>query len=255
MTHKTRRSVGRLCKVVLIAGCLAGCRSPGGSSRFYQNPYAQTQNLAVTVFRNQSGSESLDTMAVTDEFYAELQRVPGFEVIAVNRLLAAMDELDISKISGPEDIAELSDLVGADAMIIGAVTHYDPYPPPRMAMAIQLYRRGASSTAHGRPAGEIQPSEIARAGQPFVMGTAEKMRPQSMVVKLVDAAEKETVERIKQYATSRTGEQKPYGWKRYTTQRNFLGFVSHELIWEMLSQERARLLGTTQRVIEEQEEF
>ena len=43
----------------------------------------------------------------------------------------------------------LIDALGVDALVVGTVTAYDPYPPPTLGMAVQVFaagsRRGGSS--------------------------------------------------------------------------------------------------------------
>ena len=226
---------------MVLALLLGGCRHQAEEKEpwIFQNPYPQPTTLAVTVFLNQSGSEALDPVAVTDQFYTELQQVPGLQVIPVNRVLAALAQLRIDHVRGPEDAINLADLLGADGIIVGAITRYDPYYPPVMGMVVQLYSRQEKMVA-AEP-NRVEPWQMARAAAPLEMPMSPELRPKASLVRIYDARAKEVVKRLQAYAKPRGGDQSPYGWKKYTTRANYLGFVSHEIIGELLTLEQQRL--------------
>ena len=238
----------RLVGVAATVLCLAGLVSAGCQSRpkpcLYRSPYSQPHSVAVIPFTNQSGSAALDVMAVTDEFYSELQQVEGFTVMPINRALAAMAQLNLNRVNSPGDAMLVAEALECDAVIVGSVTQYDPYPPPRMGMAVQLYLR--QNVEQQKPPPEVDPGKLARAGKPFQLHLAEPLEPQSMVIRIFDAGKDNVVEKIKQYAQFREGAQTPYGWEKSTTQRNYLRFVSYEIIGELLALERKRLTAEMQ---------
>jgi hypothetical protein len=130
----------------------------------------------------------------------------------------------------------LSQELDADGVIVGSVTQYDPYPPPRVGMIVQLYLReqlsgGEADRRH------VDPGELARAGTPFELEPGRPIEPRAAVSRIYDADESSVIERIKAYARGREGADRPYRWQTYTTSRNFLRFVSHEIIGELLAQE------------------
>ena len=86
---------GALLLMLLIA---LSCRR-ADTERLYQSPYLQPRSVAVVPFRNQSGSESLDVIAVTDAFYTELQQIDGLFVFTTNRTLAALSELNLNNVN------------------------------------------------------------------------------------------------------------------------------------------------------------
>ena len=75
------------------------------------------------------------------------------------------------------------------------------------------------------------------------MAAGEPIRPRAAVVRIFDADQSEVIEKIKRYAKQRSGSEGPTGWRNYTTTRNYLRFVSHEIIREMLTQEQERLVA------------
>ncbi len=237
--HCALRSALSACVIVLIiALAVVGC---GGNSieRVYRSPYRQAFVIAVVPFLNQSGSENLDVMAVTDEFYTELQQVTGgLQVIPVNRVLAALTKLGIKNVSNPDEVMMLAGQLGADAIIVGTVTRYDPYQPPRMGMALQLYHR---EKADKENISHVDPGGIARRGRAFEMPGGVPLQPEAMVVRIFDADRKEVIARIKKYTRHRQADTTPSGWRKFLTSRNYLRFVCYEMIGELLAQEQNRL--------------
>ena len=216
---------------------LGGCAS-NAVRRIYYNPYPQAQSLAVTVFRNESGSPDIDEMIVTDKFYTELQQIEGFEVIPVDRVINALNELGMAQVENATDAMTLADHLSVDGVIVGAITQYDPYSPPLVGMAVQLYSR------HREPveakAAAVDAGDLARRGQPFAMETQLPLRPSAGVVRIIDARQNATIRRIKKYARQSNAGATPYGWKKYTTRLNYLRFVAHEIIGELLAQQESR---------------
>ena len=243
MTHYSRRvPLLWLCTILWLGLLLPGCQSsPKGVDG--GDGFDLPRTIAVAPFLNQSGSEFLDTIAVTDEFYTELQQVEGLHVVPVNRVLAALGKLGKTQVTSPAEAVALLEALNADRLIVGSITQYDPYSPPKVGMAVQLYCRDTPQATELNSK-FINPGELARHDKPFTgMAPGEPIRPRAAVVRLYDAAQSEVIEKIKRYAKKRNGLEGPTGWRRYITTRNYLRFVSHEIIGEMLAQERERLVA------------
>lgn len=135
--------VGRLPSLVFPWGMillLAGC------SMFHRpvwrpavhNPYPQIHKVAVAPFFNLSTDPTLDGRKVAIAYYNELQEVPGFEVIPVGVVERAMFQHRIN-LNGPQEARRLAQLLGADAVVVGAVTEYSAYNPPRCGLQVEWY--------------------------------------------------------------------------------------------------------------------
>jgi hypothetical protein len=237
-TLRPMSSFARTILVVLVS--CAGCASKSQIDRLYESPYPGQWNLAVAPLLNHSGSDAVDVILVTDELYAELQQVKGsLQIIPVNRVMAAMYELGMEKVNNPTDALTLAEALGVDGIIVGSITEYDPYYPPRMGLAIQLYtREGPSSGPANEP---MDPGTLARAGRPFELNRVEELTPQISIVRIFDTTKNEVQKQLKSYAKHRSDELEPYGWKKWTTRQNYPRFVAHEIIGEMLAIE-AKLL-------------
>jgi len=242
MTRYSRRVPLWLCTILWPGLIITGCHQPKDDGK-YTHP-GPPRTFAVAPFLNQSGSEFLDTIAVTDEFYTELQQVEGLHVVPVNRVLASLGEMGRTQVGSPAEAIALLKELKADSIIVGAITQYDPYPPPKVGMAVQVYNREKPKTPE-QNAKFINPGALARQDKPFSMAPGEPIRPQGAVVRIYDADQTDVIENIKQYAKKRSGSERPTGWRNYTTTRNYLRFVSHEIIGEILAQERNRLEAQT----------
>ena len=114
------------------------------------NPYPQLSKVAVAPFFNLSSEPTLDGHRVALAYYNELQSVPGFEVIPVEVVEAKIQEHQIA-LRGPADARRLAQILGVDAIVIGAVTDYCPYYPPRCGLQVEWY--AANPNFHPIPAG------------------------------------------------------------------------------------------------------
>lgn len=102
------------------------------------NPFPQIHRVAVIPFFNLSAEPTLDGRKVAVAYYNELQEIPGFEVIPVGVAERAMVEARLT-LNRPEDARRLAQMLGADAVVVGAVTEYSPYYPPRIGLQIEWY--------------------------------------------------------------------------------------------------------------------
>ncbi|MEZ6070763.1 MAG: hypothetical protein R3C10_10935 [Pirellulales bacterium] len=134
-------------KRLLIATiCLlaAGCRFiPDLSNEpVVRNPFPQLSRVAVVPFFNQSTEASVDGREVALAYYDQLSQVPGFEVtpIGVVENLMVDRHLQLTNADDARRLAQvLATEMGVDAVVIGAITDYDPYYPPRMGLRVEWY--------------------------------------------------------------------------------------------------------------------
>lgn len=114
------------------------------------NPFPQLSRVAVTPFFNLSDEPTVNGREFALAYFAELQSIPGFEVVP----LGVVEEKIIDErinLSNPDDIRHLAQLLGVDAVVVGAVTDFSPYYPPRCGMRVEWY--AANAGFHEIPAG------------------------------------------------------------------------------------------------------
>lgn len=105
------------------------------------NPFPQLKRIAVLPFFNQSSEPTVDGEAVAEAYYAELQAIPGFEVLPVGvarNIYVQYSQAFGEPTTGPE-FQRLAQMIGVDAIVVGSVTDFDAYYPPRMAMTTNWY--------------------------------------------------------------------------------------------------------------------
>jgi hypothetical protein len=76
--------------------------------------------------------------------------VPGFEVVPVNVVERTIQDHRLD-LRGPADARRLAQILNVDAVVVGAVTDYTPYYPPRMGLQVEWY--AANPNFHPIPAG------------------------------------------------------------------------------------------------------
>jgi hypothetical protein len=118
------------------------------------NPFPQLSRVAVVPFFNQSSEPTVDGRQFAEAYYAELQAIPGFEVVPVAAVEAVMRQHNIT-FDPPENAVNqarwLAQKLGVDAVVIGTVTDYTPYYPPRCGVRVEWY--AANAGFHEIPAG------------------------------------------------------------------------------------------------------
>lgn len=105
------------------------------------NPFPQMKQVAVLPFYNQSNEPTLDGEAVAMAYYAELQAIPGFEVLPVGvaRNLLVQYSRTFGEPRTGSQFQQLAQFMGVEAVIVGSVTDYEAYYPPRVAMTVHWY--------------------------------------------------------------------------------------------------------------------
>ncbi len=114
------------------------------------NPYPELSKVAIAPFFNLSTEPTLDGRKVALAYFNELQLVPGFEVVPVGVVEQAIQQTN-NRLSGPEDARRLAQHLQVDAIVVGAMTDYSPYYPPRMTMQVEWY--AANPGLHPIPPG------------------------------------------------------------------------------------------------------
>lgn len=146
-----------LCLLQLSTGCAL---APDAKKRErFHNPLPQLHRIAVLPFFNQSGEPTLDEIAVAESYYAELQAIPGFEVLPIGVSTNKWREYQVYpglEVNGdsqvlPSTFQAFAQYLGVDAVVVGSVTDYSPYSPPRFALTTRWY--AANQGFHPVPVG------------------------------------------------------------------------------------------------------
>ena len=137
--------------LLLLPACLGCSLVPEVAYQpVVHNPFPQLSKVAVAPFFNLSTEPTVDGRAFALAYFAELQHVPGFEVVPVGVVENTMKNLGI-ELTGAEEARRLAHALGVDAVVIGAITDFDAYYPPRCGLQVEWY--AANPCYHPIPAG------------------------------------------------------------------------------------------------------
>src|SRR5215210_7332386 len=133
--------------VPLLLLALSACthKPPYGSEPTMFLPGSARQTWAVAPAINLSGVTQVDPILQADLLYGQLQQAAGLNVLPVNRVVEVMAALRIEQVQSEEQASIICDLLGCDALLIGTITAYDPYDPPKMGASLHLFRKGTHS--------------------------------------------------------------------------------------------------------------
>jgi hypothetical protein len=137
---------------MMLAG-LAGCHMilPDVSHQpMVHNPFPQLSRVAVAPFFNQSDEPTVDGRKFALAYFAELQATPGFEVVPLGVVEEAILEHRVD-LSNAGEARRLAQILNVDAVVIGSVTDYTPYYPPRCGLRVEWY--AANPGFHAIPPG------------------------------------------------------------------------------------------------------
>lgn len=227
--------VGFLGSTVLVVGSSAGCRGsekipPAVSVRNWRIPGAA---IAVAPAVNLSGSANFDPERFADLMASELHYVDQTSVIPVSRVLAVLAAQGHRGVESPEHAMGLLKLLGADAILVFAVTEYDPYDPPSIGITAQLYGARPGSGVRETISQETESSADSRPGAPPVERRTQLV---AQTQRVFDAAHESVADDIRRFSAQRNADQSPFGWRRYVvSQQEFVRYCCHATVKSLLA--------------------
>ncbi len=219
---------------LMLTACSSG-KKPRPPREFHlTSPYTDVRTYAVAPVVNLSGSRDLDPLAVSDILFSELAQVQNLNVLPVNKTLAAMLHLKIKVIDSPQKAQQIAAALGADALLIPAITSYDPYNPPSVGMSMQLYT--LDSLAGPPPVVSRQINGAA------IDGDAPKARqPVVEIAAIFNSTNQTVLQELQSFAQGRTDYQSAFKEDRYLADIDaYTRFVCHAMIRRLIEVERVR---------------
>jgi hypothetical protein len=190
--------------------------------------------IAVAPAVNLSGSRDFDPERFADLMVSELHSAERVSVIPVSRVLAVLASQGRSGVGSPAHAQRIAEMLGADALLVFAVTEYDPYSPPSLGITAQLY--GARARSGGRnPMDAPGPPPDGQGGTATDTDAPVRLLAQSQ--RIFNASHHDVVEEIRRYASRRDGGRSPFGWRRYLVgQQEFIRFCCYSTIQSLINQ-------------------
>ncbi|WP_145075937.1 hypothetical protein [Poriferisphaera corsica] len=213
--------------------------------------YPRRQLWAVVPLRNESGS-ALDPdrgARIADTLAGRLETQPGIDVLPVNRVLAAMESLQMTEITTPAEALTLRHVLEVDALVVGTISAFDAYDPPKLGLGIELYVddnlpwfRGVGDLS------TLQQSSTDTLSRPVGSNNSayqqnRSHQPLTVAVGYFDAAEPGTRDLLKQYAKDRgVKPSDKNNWRLYRINMDlYTEFVAHIVSDRLMQSETLRL--------------
>jgi len=205
---------------VIWGGSMPGCDSRPALStpNFAQSPFAEPQLWAVVPFTNESGVSTADGARVADQFVKVIEETQGLSCVALNRTLATMQVTETRAVLTDADANRLRSALGVDGLVVGTITGWDPYKPPKIGLAAQVYLRP----------GIINPATNA---------PLDSTRPAASASGSFDAANHAVLAALRRYSAARHQPGGPYGEDIYLVDMaRYSEFACFEIQSELLRQ-------------------
>jgi len=197
-------------------------------------PTKRRQVWAVAPVINLSGEQGVDPFLQADLVFQQLQQVQGVTVVPVNRVAEVYATLKIAQVSSPEQASLVCDLLGCDGLVVASVTIFDPYNPPKLGGAVQLFMKPRS---YNRPI-DVDPRELARQSTPREVDATPALANGStvQVVGMYDGANGTVRDALRRYAAGRNDPLGPLGEKEYLVHMDrFCGFAYGDMIERLIA--------------------
>jgi len=242
--HVPRPAVFAALALLPILGCATTSRGLRAPTPLV-SPYDSRQGdvvWAVAPPRNETGVSVVDPLQIADALAAAFSEARGISAVPVNRTLAAMRTLGIESVSSGADARRLALTMGVDGVIVGTVTAWDPYDPPRLGLSLALFARPGSDRI-ADPSAIVDPRALtAAATEPRLPAGRPAEAPLSAVSEHLDARNHEILMDLRAFAEGRHDPDTALGWRGYIASMTlFTRFASHRLAGALLDQERLRL--------------
>jgi hypothetical protein len=224
-----------------MAGCGESPPKTYGEERQLFLPGSQQMVWAVAPTVNLSGERPVDPLLQSDLVFQQLQAVHGLTVIPVNRVAEIYAKLRINKVQTEEQATAVCQLLGCDGLVVPTVTIYQPYDPPKMGAALQLFAKPGS--LERMPL--IDPHQLERSPTPGPMAMG-RPRQMQQAAGIFDAADGTVRDRVNAYSAGRTDPNLPFGNRVvYLDMDQYSAFVYHELISQLLDEMTPPTPGAT----------
>lgn len=245
-TTTLRRGAG-LCLLGLISW-LAGCDAP--QTRKASPPASSVAPyqavIAIAPFTNESGVSITPSqlLQVGDGLTTAINQGQGWVAVPLNRTIQAMRQLGLAQIDELSDASDLIRHMGVDAIILGTVTDWRPYDPPRFGANMILVSDEATSRM------SFDSRRLEGSTGDSVEISQQPSHPIAEVVGIYDAADHGNALRLRDYAAGRydlNGGFDPPERYYLMVYRRYVEYATWCLIQDLISNERSRMAGASRQ--------
>jgi hypothetical protein len=240
-----------LAMIALVLALFSACsltqeRDPLSPPGVTVAPYDATQGdvlWAVIPPLNESGTSVADSNVVGDAIVAAVQQVRGVRCLPLNRTIDAMRSLGFTRgIETSSDAHQIAEYLGADAVLVGSITAYDPYDPPTMGLALALYARPGAMAQASRVSLDTRMLTGAFSDFGSTAGLNFAGEPVSVVSEHLDGRNHEVQYAARAYAEGRSERQSAMQWRIYLASMDlYTQFAAHHTVGRLIDEEWLRL--------------
>lgn len=228
---------------ILSGGCQA--KPDLDAPRFTISPYNQSHGellWAVAPLRNESATTTVDPLAMSDKIVEALEQVHGIRALPMNRTLETMRAIRMPMVRTPADANKLAEALGVDALVIGAITAYDPYDP-RLGLALTVVPRTSAMNGMTQlETGKLDARAVQASPTEITQANATLGEPTSSASLLFDGKNQAVQMDVRSYAEGRSERVSAAGWRRYLRSVDlFSEFAAYRTVDQLVQAETLRL--------------
>jgi hypothetical protein len=202
---------------------------------------------AVVPLANESGTTIVDPLRVTDALTNRITETRGLTALPVNRTIGAMRTLGLTQVTSVADARAIAKALGVDGVIVGSITGWDPYDPPKVGLSLALFAREGRLRTGDQWLDPVA-LEMSFTDQAMLPAALIGQEPTTVVAGHLDAANHETLMEVRRYAEGRHDYDAALGWRRYTASMDlYTDFAAYWAIRGLLDEERLRLARLVSR--------
>lgn len=237
--------------VVLGLGVLGGCgvrKAQIHPPNVLVAPYDTSRGdvlWAVVPPLNESGTSTVDATFIADQVVATITEARGLQAVPINRTIAGMRAVGIERVTTPTEAKDLARALGADGVVTGTITAYDPYDPPSFGLTLALFGRDGAMSAKTDLLDDprVFSMQATDARQRELTGYDDQ--PLAVAARHLDARSHDVLIRLKQYAEGRTEPDSPLDWRIHKASMDlYTKFATFTVVGELLDIEWTRLART-----------
>jgi len=153
-------------------------------------------------------------------------------------------------VQSPQQARTLANALGVDGLIVGTVTAWDPYDPPRIGLKLALYARD------GNPEPSLDPMRLQTAYTDFQPGGRSQYdsKPVALVSLFLDGANHEVLMNLQRYASGRHNPETALGWRGILANMDlYTEYAAWCAVSRLLEQETLRIGQPKQAAAQQQE--
>lgn len=204
---------------------------------------------AVVPLRNESGTTIADSYEISDKVVAAAAQVRGVRMLPLNRTIATMRALKMTGLASPADAKRLASEMGVDGLIVGSITAWDPYDPPKLGLALALYTRPGAMDRPGTDTLDTRTLEYQPTDYQYFPRSSYDSAPASVVSEFLDGKNHQVLMDVRTYATGRHDPNTALGWHRYLASMDLYSeFAAWHTVGRLIDHEWIRLARVQTRV-------